>query len=283
MLSLVALVLAGLARGVLRHTVAATVAEDRLQDRYAERSLETLLAATPSLLDAANRLEPAERVRLGEGTTKATGRVELGWTCGREERERRLVAADEQAKLNVNALQQRDPERLEAVLSDLFAEVGLRVQPEPRPLDAFALRLNVVALPPFTSHAQLVRREDAAALVADPAFPRLMDVLTLSGDGRLRGERAAPGLVDWVLSPETRGERIGEPDLRREERLAIQQRLTGTSSAFSVRMTSHVGSRAGAAGSPPVTRSFLLVAGEVAGSGGGSSAPALREVSRVRW
>ena len=134
-------------------------------------------------------------------------------------------------------------------------------------------------MPAFTSHAQLVRRGDAGALLADPAFPRLLRLLTLAGDGRLRADRAAAGLVDEVLAPETAADRVGEPGLRRAERLAIRQRLTATSSAFSVRMDTPVGGGSGSSGGSPGARvkRFLLTTED----GGGGAWPS--RGAGLRW
>ena len=54
LLSLMGLVLAGLARGVVQRVVDADAAAEALQERYTRRSLEAVLEAAPSLLDAAN-------------------------------------------------------------------------------------------------------------------------------------------------------------------------------------------------------------------------------------
>lgn len=283
MLSLSALALASLARNVFERTTRSEANERKMQDKYAEWSIEHVLLAAPALLGDVEE-ESLRRRSTSSASDQGSGsKAKLVWQSGRHDTLRLLTVADEHAKLSVNAFYQRDPDRIERTLREFFAESRLAFQPSARPLGEFELRLNETRMPPFTSPAQLVSREDAAALLASPELLELLDRLSLAGELKLRADRAPPEIVAWTLSPETSPDRIGASDLRQSEELAMRERLTGVSTVFSVRMSSPV--RLGGLEQPDrVESKHVMLRGEiVSGAVGTSSAGVLREVGKLRW
>lgn len=300
LLSLMGLVLAGLARGVVQRVVAANAAAESLQERYTRRSLETVLEVAPALLDQANDqgqvdasatrvVELAEPgattlttdANLGERgrPALAVGSVTLRWQPGREGRTRELVVADEQAKINLNVLQRRDPQRLEQVLQDVFARGSVRVLPAPRPVEDFDRDLNRADLPAFSTFGQLVNRGDAGALFGAERFDQVVDAVTFFGNGRLRLDRASLFARDSVLSPELSAGDLVLPDLTEGERRLLRQRTTDRSSVFSVRLGPRSRNTARPGGGTLVDRSGYLLVAE-SGGVGEAGVPGFRA---LRW
>lgn len=212
MLLLMAIATMGLCRISLESAMAAKRASEDLQRRWGLLSCRyTLLEHGPRVLEArwneridqsrteasTPRAPDLRHLRVAEGQV-ALGKLEFAY-----------VFADEQAKMNVNALLERRNEyEAAATIRTLIGSYSeqLRVEPHPLSKELTAL-LGSEPLPDFT---RVFVDIDLLPFVSDERNQVAVDQLTCWGDGGLRWTHAPEEVVQTLCAPVIGPDRVAK-------------------------------------------------------------------------
>jgi len=262
LLALAAVVLTGLTRRSAHKAVEAIQAQDELQFRWTMATTRKLMLARAESL-----LQQAERQR-----HQPIAAIWLDGALGDAQLEIRV--ADEQAKLNVNALYdaigpEQTASQLRQMIKDPTAQVLVELHPDPRlsvqhheasppataPTTAPSLQ------PRFRCWSQVVAPDDPAILFQRTGHS-VTDEFTCWGNGKLNLQRASDAALSAALKPqlspagvqtvlrarqqkqsESTDHPIAAASLSQQDRQALSAATTSTSSCFSVVIHARMGQR----------------------------------------